>query len=696
MRALSILALALCVTLAAASAIPERTRKVADKDLLTKQKNILQLLIRVHQPTYIPELQSIAKSFELEKNTDHFSEWALPYVHKLCARYEQGNMLPRGQVFSVVYKKHIKEAVLLFNVLYGAKDYDTFFKTAVWMREHFNEGQFVYALSVAVIHREDTHDVVLPPPYEIYPEMFVNTQVIHKAVEAKLQGKLGETVTINAAHVDNSSAWWLTYPKVQHPTDLLKYFTEDVGLSTYHTYLHYEYPYWFSAQKYGEKPAPRRGEVFYYTLQQMASRYYLERLSNGLPDTEPATYDMHYEHMEAYAPHMRYYNGLAFPSRPEDLTVSNIDLFDIEAVHKVERRLQNAIDLGVAFDTEINKVALDDKDGIDILGNLISGNKDSINKKFYGNIYMYLRLLYGHITDPEHEHGVAPSVLEHFETAMRDPVYYRIVERILKLFHQYKALLHSYTRDELIFPGVKIENVETDKLVTFVDEYVFDLNSFLAVASDEEAHKLDIRVRQPRLNHKPFSVRVTVDSDKNTRVGVRFFLAPKYDYLGHELSLEERRQHAVEIDRFLYDLKSGKNTIERSSRDSNAVVPDQTITRVLLKKVEDGLQGREPFYVDSSHRHCGFPERLLLPKGSRQGTPFTLFVAISPFSGESMETHRAYVSCGAGFGYQKVDDKPLGFPLDRVIKNHEDFFVPNFYAEEVIVFHKKQEEANKA
>nr|AUO15568.1 hexamerin-like protein 2 [Gryllotalpa sp. XZ-2017] len=689
MRAVTVLALALCAVMAAA--VPARNTKPATMELMTKQKSILELLVRVHQDFYEKEHQEYAQNYKPEEN---LQKYKYPNaVRQMMTWYRQQHLLPRGEPFSINSEEHVRQAIVLFDSLYGAIDFETFLKTAVWMRAHINEGQFVYAFSVAIIHREDAHDLVLPPPYEIYPELFVSAEVIQKAVEAKMQGKLGQTVTINAAQVDNSSAWWLTYPRVQNPNQLLQYFTDDVGLNAYYTYLNYEYPFWYNAQKYGDTPAPRRGEVFVYTLQQLAARYNLERLSNGLPEVEPVTTNIHTDDLEGYAPHLRYYNGLPVPARPEGLEVSDIDLFDIEAVHKIERRLQDAIDMGVAFDKDLNKVMLNEKDGIDILGNMIAGNKDSINNRYYGSIIYYLRSLYGHITDPEHEHGVAPSALGHFETALRDPVYYRIIERILQLTSQYKSLLNSYTRDELTVPGVKIENVDLDKLVTFVDDYEFDLNSFLHVATPEEARQVDVRVRQPRLNHKPFSVRLTVDSDKNTRVGIRFFLGPKYDYLGNELSYEEVRQRAVELDRFFYDLKAGKNTIERSSRDSNAVVPDQTIMRELMRQVQHGL---EPYPVDTEYRHCGFPERLQLPKGSRQGTPFIFFVAISPFSGESVETHRAYVSCGAGFGYQQVDDKPLGYPLDRVIRNENDFMVPNFYAKDVIVFHKKQEEINKA
>ena len=62
-------------------------------------------------------------------------------------------------------------------------------QTAVWARDRINAGQFLYALSVATFLREDMNDIVLPPPYEIYPYLFVDADVIQKAYETKMMGE---------------------------------------------------------------------------------------------------------------------------------------------------------------------------------------------------------------------------------------------------------------------------------------------------------------------------------------------------------------------------------------------------------------------------------------------------------------------------------------------------------------------------
>lgn len=99
-------------------------------------------------------------------------------------------LLPREAIFSIFMESHIKEAVLLSKVLYYAKDLDTFHKTAVWARNHVNHGTFLYALSVALIHRKDTYEMPLPPIHEVFPHYFFNDDVIQRA--QTLKQKLGK------------------------------------------------------------------------------------------------------------------------------------------------------------------------------------------------------------------------------------------------------------------------------------------------------------------------------------------------------------------------------------------------------------------------------------------------------------------------------------------------------------------------
>jgi len=105
----------------------------------------------------------------------------------MVKEYTSGRLLPRGQIFTLFNDKHREQMITIFESLFFAEDWDTFFRTACYARDRVNEGQFIYALSVAVLHREDTRGIVLPPAYEIYPHLFVNSEVIHAAYKAKMR-----------------------------------------------------------------------------------------------------------------------------------------------------------------------------------------------------------------------------------------------------------------------------------------------------------------------------------------------------------------------------------------------------------------------------------------------------------------------------------------------------------------------------
>ena len=102
--------------------------------------------------------------------------------------YEHG-MLPRGELNSMYYPKLRKETEALFRLLYYAKDFDTFYKTALWARIYMNEMQFREAMYTAVTLRNDTRFIQLPSPYEMCPHQFFNSEVLKKAHHAKLFGE---------------------------------------------------------------------------------------------------------------------------------------------------------------------------------------------------------------------------------------------------------------------------------------------------------------------------------------------------------------------------------------------------------------------------------------------------------------------------------------------------------------------------
>jgi len=98
--------------------------------------------------------------------------------------------------------------------------------------------------------------------------------------------------------------------------------------------------------------------------------------------------------------------------------------------------------------------------------------------------------------------------------------------------------------------------VDVGKLITYYDYFDIDLDNAVNVQVPEDGQYIDYRARQTRLNHKPFTYSINVTSDSTTDAYVRVFLGPKYDYLGREYNINDRRHYFVEIDRFPYKSKN--------------------------------------------------------------------------------------------------------------------------------------------
>lgn len=213
----------------------------------------------------------------------------------------------------------------------------------------------------------------------------------------------------------------------------------------------------------------------------------------------------------------------------------------MQYIKKLETRIYEAIDSGFFYDEMGKQISLYTQEGLNYLGNIIEGNYDSYNLKYYGAYDVLARDILGMNFDSKNKDYYVPSSLQYFSTSMRDPAFYRMYDRILYFFQRYKSLLNRYTKSELEFPGVRFENVEVDKLVTYFDSRDYFINNAVAVGSYKEGKSFSIKAQQYSLNYKPFTYKFAVNSDKDTKAVMRVFLGPavegeKYDdysYLLH-------------------------------------------------------------------------------------------------------------------------------------------------------------------
>ncbi|XP_063627707.1 arylphorin subunit alpha-like [Cydia splendana] len=579
-----------------------------------------------------------------------------------------------------------EEGLALLKLFYYAKDFEAFYKTAAFARVHFNEGQFLYALYTAIYVRPDTYTLVLPAPYEMFPQYFVNTKTILKAYRTKMQNGDFDPAYASTHGIYHENGKYVFYSNYTSPwltgskEDKLSYFTEDIGMNSYYYHFQTLYPYWWSSKNiklYDEF----RGDLYYFCYRQLIAKYYLNRLTSGLGEIPEFSWYKpietgYYSQLSTYYPFFSR-NEYYHITKPEnDQYISYLDSYEKSFLYYLEQGNFKA------YNQEID---LRDEKAINFVAKYWFANVDLSEKmpKNYERFYeiIGLHLLAG-TPEPTDKYTIFPSALELPQTSLRDPMFYQFYARILNYFLQWEEYLEPHSYSQLHFEGVKINNVKTDKLVTFFEPYDFDITNDIFHSVEEfKAHDPTVyTVRQPRLNHKPFAVTVDIKSNVATDAVFKLFLGPKYDSNGYPLNIEDNWMNFVELDWFLHKLTPGQNKIERHSRDF-ALCKEDSVPGVELLKLFK--QGKVP--VDMSEKFFYQPQRMMLPKGTKGGFPFQLYVVVYPYTPlpKEMEELKALFP----------DMKPMLYPFDRPV--YESYFKqPNIYYEDVFIYHEGEEYAN--
>lgn len=121
--------------------------------------------------------------------------------------------------------------------------------------------------------------------------------------------------------------------------------------------------------------------------------------------------------------------------------------------------------------------------------------------------------------------------------------------------YRYKLRQKPYTKTEIIFPKLKIESVDIDKLQTYFEVFDTSIGSGLLVESQKDAETNNVKIRQHRLNHKRFTVKLNVNSEKDAKAAVRIFLGPKFTVQNKLLGFTENYKNFYEMDIWLVDCK---------------------------------------------------------------------------------------------------------------------------------------------
>ncbi|XP_061382609.1 phenoloxidase subunit 2-like [Danaus plexippus] len=620
-----------------------------------------------------------------EKATDLIP---LKNLNKL-PEFPKASKLPKDSEFSLFLPSHQEMAKEVMEVLLAVPEnqLQDLLSTCAYSRMHLNPQLFNYCFSVALMHRQDTKNVQLQNHVETFPSKFMNSQVFGQAREtAALQAKGSPRIPI-------------IIPRDFTATDLdvehrLAYFREDIGVNLHHWHWHLVYP--FSAPRREMVAKDRRGELFLYMHQQIIARYNGERLNNMLPRVKKFS-NWSEAIPEAYYPKLdNLTTSRGWPPRQAgmkwqdlDRPVDNLKL-TVGDMMRWRRNVEDAISTGFVILPDGSTQPLD----ADTLGNMVEASILSPNPELYGALHNNGHNFTAYIHDPQHRYLESTSVMADEATTMRDPFFYRWHAFVDDLYQKFKESesVTRYTRSQLDNPGVQIANVRV------VSDSGPDntLNTFWMQSDVELSKGLDfsergsVLARFTHLNHRNFRYEIDVMNSGEARLTtVRIFMAPSVDERNLPWILNDQRKMFIEMDKFVTTLNAGPNKIIRSSMESSVTIPFEQTFRD-LSRPNDQTTGE---LTSTSFCGCGWPQHMLVPKGTEAGAQHDLFVMLSNYDLDSVNNpDGSQMTCKEASSYCGLKDRlypdrrSMGFPFDRPSRNAanlQDFLLPNMFKQDI-------------
>jgi len=592
-----------------------------------------------------------------------------------AAKLKGIGILPKHEVFSLFDERTWPEAVRILKRMMAASSFEEFVKVSETLYPRVNEDLFLYCLSVAIVHRPDAQGVHVPRVHDVYPDKFLTNDVIIELKNDIMKGKKNPVI--------NDTHHYHNHMDVYRRVD---YFTEDLGMNSHHYHWHVVNPSIFTEAMGGHKD--RTGELFYWMHRQMVARFDSELLSNHLPRVQP--FDNWNDQIEmGYAPHLSIQRtGYHYMNRPEGLWLEDLPELTKSQLNQWKNRIIDAIHRRNVTHENGTKIKLDSETGIDVLGHMIASTLRSMNRRYYGNLHSFAHVMAARMADHSGKHMEDNGVMYDVATSARDPMFYCWHKFIDNLFTEYQNTLKPYSKYELTWPEVVIDDfhIETehdgdeDKNVihTYYATNTLHLGKGFDYTRDTEA-----KVLVKHIDHEDFTYVIDVDNndEKDHHAVFRVFLAPKYDERGHPFSLKEQRTLMVELDKFKATLHPGHNVVRRCSNESSVTMTAHQIFGDL--KTSD----------DEDHCHCGWPEYMLVPKGNYHGMEFEMFVMASDWDHDKVPTTDKACHCKDSISYcgtiyeDYPDKEPMGYPFDRTIKTRgwEEFRTQNMHETDVTI-----------
>ncbi|XP_011187545.1 larval serum protein 1 beta chain [Zeugodacus cucurbitae] len=684
----------LCCTVAfsCCNAVVEGNETDYGNLLLEQQKFLLEIVWHVQEPATLVECQGV----EFVSDETQYKKFDSD-MHRFVNDVQHSRLLPRTDFFSPLVHSHHQQALGLYKLLTYVKGWTAFKQNVCWARTHINPGMFVYTLDLTIRHREDCNFFVLSPIYEIFPQHFFNSQVINRAMtfsEKKVETTQKHTRTSNGSgsesilHNWQPWQWWkpmglsderwyrdestkgLTkyWTPVDYTRDVhilnadthLSYLLEDVEWNTIWYELNLDYPPFLESAEFVARHRRRAAEWWIHQVRTLMTRYNLERLSQGMKPIEDMTLSQTIA--TGYNPQLVSWNGQTFWQRYNNYEYADYGFpATIDLVFKLTNEIYKLADSGVYWLKNGTAYDLHQPEAQQVFFNILHGNRNALTPQPHQTYWFYSFMFLAQI-EYEQFHKVGPHVLANFETALRDPLFYTLMQhKVLDMWNRYMRHLPAYTRENLQALGIEVKSAAVSPLQTYFDYVDIDLSTLWLEKLSPFDNGKGIYARQQQLKHKPFNYILLIQSDKYAVVTIQTFIAPKYDEYGALLSLSKNRENFLEIDHFVKVIEVGLNTVQRHPYKSTKRQSCSETCNKAVEAVSENLK----FPKNLKDPTEKFKRRFNLPKGTKQGFPVQLFFIVTEF----------------------VEEAAYGFPFDRPIEHEYDYQMPNMFYKDAKVYH---------
>ncbi|RVE54707.1 hypothetical protein evm_000474 [Chilo suppressalis] len=439
--------------------------------------------------------------------------------------YVEKGITMKGLTFNIYDDKMRNAAIALFKLIRNTRKDEkfNFINLTKWIHYNVNSDMVDYASRLASLFDTSTPDEKFLPPFLVKPNYFVGGETIFKAFYFSDKiGKVTENVmkTYQILNIDeNSIAINTNYSGWNMPPDacdkLIKYYTEDIALNSHYYGLQLLHPFWMTNEELAVFN-PRHAEHYYFSHKQLYARYQLEEEHL---QADVAALQAKYE--PQYNPYLYYDNGLPFPSRCA--TIGDDKKNDDSYLKTKDSEIKESIHRG-KYTENGTLVELTEDNYINLVAKLVRSKMNNIkNAKIARNVYGYRASGY-----PINKYNPAPSILNHAQTTLREPIYWYLIKKDLDYFSLYANNTGPYDISKYERNDFTISNIETTTVLTKFQYYL--INLYKSLDGDLPLHEAtampNVYARQRRLNHEPFTLKFTIESKLQKDVTIRLFLGP--------------------------------------------------------------------------------------------------------------------------------------------------------------------------